>query len=840
MIFLLLSVALDLPQELNRVSDPDRPFEDRSSTRQHSKVDEARHLKGPSMIFLLGSIASSSACVSCIVPFLYSLLGGAGSSISPVAAIRQGYSVSATFSPAYFGRVKELFLYFCKGVDKNPGLDAHFHMVLSRRFLTAAVAALQLQLLHPLQLQRAGRWKEAMELSLVDQQLQFQYTLPGSKLSGKRNRKSDYQYLSELRGSTAPGDSAVDGSGNPPVVDSRGVLGRQSVAQQNENESRATRVARLLRDDMAFFRSLLVAPASHLRKRGATSQFGASVSADNEASSTEDSDRDTDGLRTGEEGDGEWQVPHSVTGAMRTADRFRNEALRAAARARKHRLMITQPGAATGCSLDQALANRGASRAAAGFDASARASALGYLGLRLLQFGLRKYKAESKMPSVSQDCTVPGAFQHQQGRPGVPVVSAHLSSHGSAEQLAIKPILVASHGKGKGKRTRSLVTEEHQWLMEELERTVPNLLVCFCSSDNELVSWAARCLLQLIPLRLSELERRGAVVAYVTLRVFQSAGTGNSLTQQQLLPSCTRLLAMVLLRPQASTWMQTALHGRVPFSHRELLLQQLSEQAELQRKIGGSPAAMHSESDATYLPVAVRSAGAGGSSLNSVHGEVETDQMGNQSILTTINGGGRNSWGSDPDGSGGHLVLSEAQLQVLKAHELALESHAAEKERRVDNFKEALLAQVLHALEDSQLRLCGLMLFKGVVLPHYREAAVAAVAGEAEKAGQQRGDKRKKKEKGGLADCSLLHEVYKGVNTIGRLMIQEAGGDNEGRRLAAICADVYVHFLLNYPMTEKLQQRRVLFLLRNLQYPAAEGRRSVLNCVHKVLVRSPL
>ncbi|PHJ25811.1 down-regulated in metastasis protein [Cystoisospora suis] len=841
------AVPLLLPliaEELNRVSDPDRPFEDRSSTRQHSKIDEARHLKGPSMMSLLGSIVSSSSCLSCIIPFLYSLLGGVGSSLNPLVAIRQGYCVSASFSPAYFERVKELFLYFSKGVSRNPGLDARFHVLLSRRFLTAAVAALQVQLLHPLQLQRAGRSKEALELSLIEQQLRFQSTLPRIKYSGKTSRKRKDHCVAHLPGGSASGAPAVQSGGRLAVVGSCGGQGSQSEATELRRESPTARRARLFRDDMAFFRSLLSVSGVCIQKGGGTSRNGAPVLGGSKASSTDDSDEDGSALHRGGQDDDsvEWQVPRSVPEALETADRFRIEALRAAAATRKHRTMVTQPGAATGCSLDQALTKRAVSRSTVGFDSSARAAALGYLGLRLLQFALRKHKAESKLQSTFEDCTATEGLQRQRRRSNLPVINPQVFLSGRAQRKVVTPVPLSSPGTIDAKRKESRKEEEHQWLVDDLERTVPNLLVCFGSSNNELVSWAARCLLLLIPLQLSELDRRGAIIAFVALRVFQSAGTGNSITQQQLLPSCTRLLAMVLLRPQASTWMDTALHGRVPFSHRELLLQHFIEQAESQRKTEFSLSSVRSEPEARQVPAAPRSAVAeetsAAASLGAVHEEVERYQVNSETVVTTAGAPGGNSLADNGDSCGGQLVLSEAQLQILKTHELAFESKTPANETRRENFKEALLAQVLHALEDHRLRLCGLMLFKGVVLPHYREAAAAAVIGQPKKSSQQNGVK-KKKEKGSLADCSLLHEVYKGVNTIARLMIQEAGEDNESRRLAAVCADVYVHFLLNFPMTEKIQQRRVLFLLRNMEYPTAEGRRAVLNCVHKVLVRFP-
>ncbi|KEP62976.1 UNVERIFIED_CONTAM: hypothetical protein HHA_216210 [Hammondia hammondi] len=796
------ALALVLPliaEELSRVSDPDRPSQD-PSTRQHSKIDEARHLKGPSMVFLLASCSSAASCASVLLPFLYSLLGGRR---------RVGDTVSSAYSPAYLEHVKDLFLHFVKGANKNRSLSPFFFFLLARRLLTLTVALLQSQLLHPLQLEQAGRRREHLEFLLAKQELRRQQVGGGRRRKARDNCLPLVQH-DQLAEPVEDDAGACVEQAESPILQERMQTPKHEDPEPQRHRTREV----LLREDAGFFHCMLFTSAVGLPGDGA------------EAHSRRPSgDGDKEAHSEGEDEEGQTEAnflhaPDSLDEAMALARERRLDGLRAAVAAKKDRAMVTQPGAAKGISLEKALQKKGLDAyTRQGFDSTSRATTVGFTGLRLLLSALKRWK-----------------FLLKKAKP--------------EENSDAKP----------GSKVEVKTKATQRQLRGELEKSTFALLLCFCSNITDLISWTMRCLPHLLPLRLSALESRGAVVASTTLRLFHSMGGGWSSRREedhQLFLACSRLLPLLLLHPQGNKWFAAALnpHVRVPQTHRQLLL------IEMERTNSSRRAAKHAgkergenqgeesaESDGSFevgeddeqvQTGDAAGAGAAGGSLRERFPAEAPEAVFRREKASEEE---KREAGEEP------LVLSDTQLRLLREEEEKnWRGKTDVKTRLEENFKEALLAQILHSLENPQLRLSGLMLFKTLVLPHYRDVAAAALASETgEGKTEGEGGKRKKDKAAGgkkarknIGDSTLLCDVYRGVDTIVRLMIQEAGEDAEGRRLAAICGDIYSHFLLNFPMTEKTQQYRILFLIKNLHYSAPDGRRAVLNCLHKVLIRFP-
>ncbi|EPR58648.1 hypothetical protein TGGT1_216210 [Toxoplasma gondii GT1] len=786
-----------IAEELSRVADPDRLSQD-PSTRQHSKIDEARHLKGPSLVFLLASCSSATSCASTILPFLYSLLGGRR---------RVGDTVSSAYSPAYLERVKDLFLHFVKGANKNRSLSPFFFFLLSRRLLTLTVALLQSQLLHPLQLEQAGRRREHLEFLLAKQELRRQ------QVGGGRRRKARANCLPLVRHAQLAEPLEDEAGACAEQAESQILQERMHAPQDDDREPQRHRTREaLLREDAGFFHCMLF-----------NSAVGLPGEADKEhwRRPSGEGDKEAHSEGEGEEGQAEanfLQAPDSLDEAMALARERRLDGLRAAVAAKKDRAMVTQPGAAKGISLEKALHKKSLNAyTRQGFDSTSRATTVGFTGLRLLLSALKRWKflLKKAKPEESSDAKV-----------------------GSKVEM-------------KTKATQ-------RQLRGELEKTTFALLICFCSNITDLISWTMRCLPHLLPLRLSALESRGAVVASMTLRLFHSMGGGWSSSRReedhQLFLACSRLLPLLLLHPQGNMWFAAALNPyvRVPQTHRQLLL------TEMERTRSRGRAAKHVGEERGENQGEESAASDGSSEVGEEDEQEQTDDAAGAGgsrrercpaeAAEAVLGREKASEEEKCKAVEEPLVLSDTQMRLLREEEEKSWRGETDVETRLEeNFKEALLAQILHSLESPQLRLSGLMLFKTLVLPHYRDVAAAVLASDAgEGKPEGEGGKRKKdKDAGGkkarknIGDSTLLCDVYRGVDTIVRLMIQEAGEDAEGRRLAAVCGDIYSHFLLNFPMTEKTQQYRILFLIKNLHYSAPDGRRAVLNCLHKVLIRFP-
>lgn len=436
---------------------------------------------------------------------------------------------------------------------------------------------------------------------------------------------------------------------------------------------------------------------------------------------------------------------------------------------RMERRFTLQPGAVTGRSLAQATRNK-PGPGGGGLDLSTRASVLGTAALRLLHLAVKASKAQLRQCRGRQLGEVPKAV----GQAALHRCLNHL------DELALE------------------------------------VVCCFSCKATKLVSWGARCLLELLSLRLPRLENRGALVVYLTMRIFHSCGSGSGVAgadyytaRSELLPICTKLLAVLLLQPQAAKWMDTALN---PSQHiggdilRSLLREQLRilpwryEDQLLQQQKGQRP----------------QQSGA------AVAASPPADGAFNAS-----------------------LAVTEEQLQAAGHFFL----------------KEALLAHISSSLEDSQLQLCALFLFKRVVLQHYKDlagdAARRALEGSQRAAGamdtkalQRHAQKKRRRdakaaeagedqgEKHSTASADLLPLVYECVDRVARVMVQHATSSALSQKLSNICADAYVSFLLNFPMTPKLQQRRVFFLFQQQKFSDVYGRRAAIAALHKVVVSS--
>ncbi|CDJ45991.1 hypothetical protein, conserved [Eimeria brunetti] len=454
----------------------------------------------------------------------------------------------------------------------------------------------------------------------------------------------------------------------------------------------------------------------------------------------------------------------------------------------KDRRFTLQPGAITGRSLEQATRSK-QDPGKTGLELSTQASLLGAAALRLLHLSVKASKAPLKKFREKQ-LGLP-----QQQRP--------------------------SSSKPEKIKERVL-----QGCMEQLDELALEVVCCFGCRSTKLVSWGARCLLELLSLRLPRLESKGALVAYLTMKIFHSCGSGSGVqgpdhytARSELLPICTKLLAVLLLQPQAAKWMDIALNPSqhiggdilrsllreqlraLPWRYQDQLLQQRQQQQEKQQ-------------------------------------QQQKQQQGNgQSFVLSPQ--------ADLSFSASAAVTEE-QLQAPRQFFL----------------KEALLTHISSSLEDSQLQLCALFLFKRVVLQHYKDLvgeAARRAAEEAQQAAgtmstealQRRAQKKRQRDakaaeageaaggKQGTAAAELLPLVYECVDRVARVMVQHATFSAVSQKLSSICADVYVSFLLNFPMTPRLQQRRIFFLLQQQKFSDVYGRRAAIAALHKVVRRFP-
>lgn len=444
---------------------------------------------------------------------------------------------------------------------------------------------------------------------------------------------------------------------------------------------------------------------------------------------------------------------------------------------RSERRATLQPGAATGRSLAQATRNK-QGVGEGGVDLPTRASLLGTAALRLLHLVLKTAKTPLRE-----------SRQQQLGKTQKPSFSAQRQ-------------------------------EKMQWSLSQLDELALGVVCCFSSKATKLVSWAARCLLEMLTLRLPRLEKRGALIAYLTMRIFHSCGGSSSgisgaeymSSRSELLPICTKLLAILLLQPQATKWMDTALN---PSQH-----------------VGGDILRALLREQLKVLPWRLQD---------------QLQQQQRQTRPQTEASAAVVSPQSDMFFFSASLGVTEEQVQAAGHYFL----------------KEALLSHISSSLEDHQLQLCALFLFKRLVLQHYKALATDVArrsleeqqqqpaAGAMDSRALQRLAQRKRRqeakaaaegafpgEKHSTAAAALLPLVYECVDRVARVMVQQATSSPVSRKLSAICADVYVSFLLNFPMTQKLQQRRIFFLLQQQKFSDVYGRRAAILALQKVVVSS--
>lgn len=123
-------------------------------------------------------------------------------------------------------------------------------------------------------------------------------------------------------------------------------------------------------------------------------------------------------------------------------------------------------------------------------------------------------------------------------------------------------------------------------------------------------------------------------------------------------------------------------------------------------------------------------------------------------------------------------------------------------------FKTALLMQIRASLDDPRLRISALQLFRSVILLK---------------------DKHKT-----LQDAEHSALVYQCVDEIAVMLVQHSGGLP---KLITLCGSIYVDFLMRYPMPERIQKKRINFLVRNLVHVSYYSRQAVLSVIYELLVR---
>uniref|UniRef100_A0A0G4GBF3 Uncharacterized protein n=1 Tax=Chromera velia CCMP2878 TaxID=1169474 RepID=A0A0G4GBF3_9ALVE len=380
---------------------------------------------------------------------------------------------------------------------------------------------------------------------------------------------------------------------------------------------------------------------------------------------------------------------------------------------RKEQQMLVQPGAATGRGVEQVI------RRATGFDPKSRASVIGSAGLRLLLHSLRMHKQR-----ISED-----------------------------NQRALSSVVDESERGGEGTGEGTADASEDASCMDILESVGSRLVVCFCSDQNELFGWGARCLLWMQPYSVQSLETQSQRIALNVLRILEIASGGSATvvetarargsstaanTHRELVPVCTKLLAALLVRPSSSVWFDAAM-------------------------------------------------------VKAHHVDEDTiDKDGNWALK------GRGT-------AGGALERFYAKEREEKrvAREKKFKEEATTGKK---TFQEALLAQVSTSLDDRRLQDSALHLFRRVILAKQKQE--------------------------GLTDASAATEMYKIADRVGELLVISSEP-----QITSLCGNIYVDFVLKFPMTPKVQTLRVAQLVKNLGFKEETGRRSVLNCLHHLVMR---
>ena len=79
----------------------------------------------------------------------------------------------------------------------------------------------------------------------------------------------------------------------------------------------------------------------------------------------------------------------------------------------------------------------------------------------------------------------------------------------------------------------------------------------------------------------------------------------------------------------------------------------------------------------------------------------------------------------------------------------------------------------------------------------------------------------------------VVPEVYELVDHIAAMMVT-----NQTRSARDLARGVYVHFLIEYPQAKSRWAKQLAFLAKNLEFQYAEGRQSVVEALHMLLVRT--
>ncbi|XP_053991688.1 uncharacterized protein LOC128883401 [Hylaeus volcanicus] len=152
--------------------------------------------------------------------------------------------------------------------------------------------------------------------------------------------------------------------------------------------------------------------------------------------------------------------------------------------------------------------------------------------------------------------------------------------------------------------------------------------------------------------------------------------------------------------------------------------------------------------------------------------------------------------------------LMAALLTQTSSSQWFLRAVKADSKSGARTFHSVLLSQIRVALEDTRTRIPALQLFKHILLLRDKNNVLQ----EPE-------------------NCAL---IYQCVDEVGIILVQSTAGVT---KLINLCSSVYVDFLLNYPMAERIQKKRINFLVSNLNHHLYQSRQAVLSTLYNLVNR---
>lgn len=516
--------------EIERQLDADRPeinFQEVGPAKKG--VKEAKSTKGPAMLRLIAQYASAGQCMSGLLTFLYGLLIGTAYDRDAGGA-RQ---VSKAYSPKYLRRVRELLNQAVLGFAANMGLNAEAQLRLSLRLTSLAAHLISKSTIAARH--RAARRIRAEKAGIKHHTGSYWVTNKNDlKASSKKEEYLtttleglELQELSFLEDIDKDTQATVT-SGTHTVVTnaasgSGGISGVSTFAGQTNTEESSDMVIESapspLQGDEARLLPIHLGGDSSSAPRARTVHVFVNADKNQKAQEREKvahlkkyggkehQKEKFDNVRQGKNEDDE-------------AETVQDEYHTAMVRDRDSAMMI-QPGAARGISYDKAVGQKG------NFDPATRATAMGVGGLKLLLVCLRRHR-----DVIAQACGLTSGSSHT----NIAATQRKLI----AEQETVDFDLVSLACK------------------TILESVVVPLVICFESPEPEMMSNAARCLLQFIPLNIESIDSHSRRISMTVLKVFQTASSTVAVGHQSLsrggnkdvdaVPTCTRLLAALLGR----------------------------------------------------------------------------------------------------------------------------------------------------------------------------------------------------------------------------------------------------------------------------------------------------